>query len=231
MKVVSLVPRFADSDDVLKRYCRKNFKAPCSIELVYVPFVLFRYRIELTSLFGRRKTEKGIFLVDSLQGIPVNIKKNTKFVLKDEGLRRQFDGLLGSSSINSTDLIKKNDKTITVSIEQLDVTEEQVLPEVLDEKAAIKAGKNLLMYDIMKLTGSLRYRRVDVVPEPQTETLYYPYWLLYYRNKKNQMQFDVLDALTGQKEGGQIIRSIKVGLVEKRKNYQNVNLEKGASVN
>ncbi len=231
MKVVSLVPRFADSDDVLKRYCRKNFKAPCSIELVYVPFVLFRYRIELTSLFGRRKTEKGIFLADSLQGIPVNIKKNTKFVLKDEGLRRQFDGLLGSSSINSTDLIKKNDKTITVSIEQLDVTEEQVLPEVLDEKAAIKAGKNLLMYDIMKLTGSLRYRRVDVVPEPQTETLYYPYWLLYYRNKKNQMQFDVLDALTGQKEGGQIIRSIKVGLVEKHKNYQNVNLEKGASVN
>jgi hypothetical protein len=230
MKVVSLVPRFADSDDVLKRYCRKNFKAPCSVELVYVPFVLFRYRIELTSLFGKRKTEKGIFLVDSLQGIPVNIKKNTKFILKDEGLRRQFDGLLGSSVIGSTDLIK-NDKTITVSVEQLDVTEEQVLPEVLDEKAAIKAGKNLLMYDIMKLTGGLRYRRVDVVPEPQTETLYYPYWLIYYRDKKNNMRFDVLDALTGQKEGGQIIRSIKVGLVEKHKNSQNVNLEKGASEN
>jgi hypothetical protein len=231
MKVVSLVPRFADSDDVLKRYCRKNFKAPCSVELVYVPFVLFRYRIELTSLFGKRKTEKGIFLVDSLQGIPVNIKKNTKFVLRDEGLRRPFDGLLGSSLINPTDLIKKDDKAITVSIESQDVAEEQVLPEVLDEKAAIKAGKNLLMYDIMKLTGSLRYRRVDVVPEPQTQTLYYPYWLLYYRNKKNQMRFDVLDALTGQKEGGQIIRSIKIGLVEKHKNPQNVNLEKGVSEN
>jgi hypothetical protein len=230
MKIVSLVPRFEDSDDVIKRYCRKNFKAPCSIELVYVPFVLFRYRIELTSLFGRRKTEKGIFLVDSLQGIPVNIKKNTKFVLKDEGLRRQFDGLLGSSVIDSTDLIN-NDKTIKVSIESQDVAEEQVLPEVLDEKTAIKAGKNLLMYDIMKLTGSLRYRRVDVVPEPQTETLYYPYWLIYYRDKKNQMRFDVWDALTGQKEGGQIIRSIKVGLVEKHKNYQNINLEKGASEN
>jgi hypothetical protein len=201
------------------------------VELVYVPFVLFRYRIELTSLFGKRKTEKGIFLVDSLQGIPVNIKKNTKFVLRDEGLRRPFDGLLGSSLINPTDLIKKDDKAITVSIESQDVAEEQVLPEVLDEKAAIKAGKNLLMYDIMKLTGSLRYRRVDVVPEPQTQTLYYPYWLLYYRNKKNQMRFDVLDALTGQKEGGQIIRSIKIGLVEKHKNPQNVNLEKGASEN
>jgi hypothetical protein len=221
---------FADSGDVLKKYCRKNFKAPCSVELVYVPFVLFRYRIELTSLFGKRKTEKGIFLVDSLQGIPVNIKKNTKFSLKDEGLRKRFDGLLGSSVIDSTDLIR-NDKTITVSVEQLDVAEEQVLPEVLDQEDAIKRGKNLLMYDIMKLTGGLRYRRVDVVPEPQTETLYYPYWLIYYRDKKNQMRFDVLDALTGQKEGGQIIRSIKVGLVEKHKNYQNVDLEKGASEN
>lgn len=222
MKIVRLVPRFDDCDDVIKRYCRKNFKAPCSIELVYVPFVLFRYRIERTSLLGRRKTEKGIFLVDSLQGIPVNIKKNTKFVLKDEGLRRQFDGLLGPSVIDSTDLVK-NDKTITVLVEQQDVTEGQVLPEVLVQEDAIKKGKNLLMYDIMKLTGGLRYRRVDVVPEPQTETLYYPYWLIYYRDKKNNMKFDVLDALTGQKEGGQIIRSIKVGLVEKHKKPQNVN--------
>jgi hypothetical protein len=230
MKVVSLVPRFADSDDVLKRYCRKNFKAPCSIELVYVPFVLFRYRIELTSLFGRRKTEKGIFLVDSLQGIPVNIKKNTKFVLKDEGLRKRFDGLLGPSVIDSTDLIN-NDKTITVSVEKQDVTEEKVLPEVLVQEDAIKRGKNLLMYDIMKLTGGLRYRRVDVVPEPQTQRLYYPYWLIYYRDKKSQLRFDVLDALTGQKEGGQIIRSVKIGLVEKQKSSQNVNIEKGASEN
>jgi hypothetical protein len=230
MRIVGLVPKFDDCDDVIKKYCRKNFKAPCSIELVYVPFVLFRYRIELTSLFGRRKTEKGIFLVDSLQGIPVNIKKNTKFVLRDEGLRRQFDGLLGSSVIDSTDLTN-NDKTITVSVERQDVTEEQVLPEVLVQEDAIKRGKNLLMYDIMKLTGGLRYRRVDVVPEPQTQTLYYPYWLIYFRDKKSQMRFDVLDALTGQKEGGQIIRSIKVGLVEKHRNHQNVNLEKGASEN
>jgi hypothetical protein len=163
--------------------------------------------------------------VDSLQGIPVNIKKNTKFVLKDEGLRRQFDGLLGPALIDSTDLIK-DDKTITVSIKWQDVAEEQILPAALDEKAAIKAGKNLLMYDIMKLTGGLRYRRVDVVPEPQTQTLHYPYWLLYYRDKKRNMKFDVLDALSGQKEGGQIIRSVKIGLVEKQKNSQNVNLKK-----
>ena len=230
MRIVGLVPKFDDCDDVIKGYCRKNFKAPCSIELVYVPFVLFRYRIELTSLFGRRKTEKGIFLVDSLQGIPVNIKKNTKFVLRDEGLRRQFDGLLGPALIDSTDLIK-DDKTITVSIKWQDVSEEQILPAAMDEKAAIKAGKNLLMYDIMKLTGGLRYRRVDVVPEPQTQTLYYPYWLIYYRDKKNNMKFDVLDALSGQKEGGQIIRSVKIGLVEKQKSSQNVNIEKGVSEN
>lgn len=228
MKIVRLVPRLSDADDVIKRYCRKTFKAPCSVELVYVPFVLFRYRIELASLFGKRKTEKGIFLVDSLQGIPINIKNNTKFVFEDGCLQEEFKGLIGSALlIDSSDVIK-DDKTITVLIEKEQVPQEQVLPKVLDEQTAIKRGKNLLMYDIMKLTGSLRYRSVDIIPEPETRTLYYPYWLIYYRNRKNIMQFDVLDGLSGQKEGGQIIKSVKIGLVEKHKNVEKIYLEEAS---
>jgi hypothetical protein len=230
MKIVRLVPRLSDADDVIKRYCRKTFKAPCSLELVYVPFVLFRYRIELTSLLGKRKTEKGIFLADSLQGIPINIKKNTKFVFEDGRLQEEFKGLIGSALIDSSVVIK-DDKTITVLIEKEQVPEEQVLPKVLDEQTAIKKGKNLLMYDIMKLTGSLRYRSVDIIPEPETKTLFYPYWLIYYRDKKNKMRFDVLDGLSGQKEGGQIINSVKIGLVEKNKNPENIYSGEGVSRN
>jgi len=230
MKIVRLVPRLSDADDVIKRYCRKTFKAPCSVELIYVPFVLFRYRIELVSLLGKRKTEKGIFLADSLQGIPINIKKNTKFVFEDGRLQEEFKGLIGSALIDSSDVIKDG-KTITVLVEKEQIPEEQVLPKVLDDQAAVKRGKNLLMYDIMKLTGGLRYRRVDIIPEPETKTLYYPYWLIYYRDKKNRMRFDVLDSLSGQKEGGQIIKSVKIGLFEKHKNPENTYLEEGVSRN
>jgi hypothetical protein len=224
MKIIRLVPKFANTDDVLKRYCRKYFKAPRSLELVYLPFVLFRYRIDLTLLFGKKKTEKGLFLVDLLQGIPINIKKNTKFVFKTHDLQEKFKDLIDSNSV-------ENKKTTVVSIEPDEVDREQVLPVVLDEEAAIKKGKNLLMYDLMKLTGSFRYKSVDIIPEPERKILYYPHWLIYYRDKKNQMRFDVIDGLNGQKEGGQIIRSIKIGLVEKHKTTEHSYLEKGVSKN
>lgn len=224
MKIVRLVPNFANTDDVLKKYCRKYFKAPCSLELVYLPFVLFRYRIDLTLLFGKKKTEKGLFLVDLLQGIPINIKRNTKFVFKSRDLQEKFRDLIDSNAV-------ENKKTIVVSIEPDEVDQEQVLPIVLDEDTAIKKGKNLLMYDLMKLTGSFRYKSIDIIPEPERKILYYPHWLIYYRDKKNQMRFDVLDGLNGQKEGGQIIRSIKIGLVEKHKTTENSYLEKGVTEN
>jgi hypothetical protein len=159
-----------------------------------------------------------------LQGIPINIKRNTKFDFKECGLQEEFKELLGS------DLVE-NKKTTVVSIEPCEVDEEQILPMVLDEETAIKKGKNLLMYDLMKLTGSVRYRRVDIIPEPETKILYYPHWLIYYRDKKNQMRFDVLDAINGQKEGGQIIKSIKIGLVEKHKNMENIYLAEGVNEN
>jgi len=218
MRITRLVPRLSNSDEVIKKYCRKNFKAPCSLELIYLPFVLFRYRIELTLLFGKNKTEKGLFLVDLLQGIPINIKSNTKLELKEPHLHEELKELLGS-------YLGRDEKN-RVLIESEEVDQEQVLPIVLEEQVAIKKGKNLLMYDIMRLTGGLRYRRVEIIPYPETKTLYCPYWLIYYRNRKDEMKFDVLDGLSGQKEGGQIIKSIKIGLVKKQTNSKNLILQK-----
>jgi hypothetical protein len=185
--------------------------------------VLFGYKIELTSLFGRKKTEYGLFLADLVQAIPVNIKKDTKFEFRNPELRNEFAKIHSSAATE--------DKKNTILIETEDVEEEQVLPIVLQEQAAIKQGKSLLMYDVMKLAGSLRYRRVDIIPLPGAKTIYYPYWLIYFRDRKGKMQFDVLDGLSGQKEGGQIIKSVKTGLVEKHKISENLHLVKGGSVN
>lgn len=208
MNILRLVPKFADPDDVIKKYCRKYFKAPCSIELIHLPFVLFKYEINLISILGKSKSEKGLFLVDMLQGIPVNIKKNTKFEFTTPDLEPQFQNIL--------DGLDPNQKYKTsVTIEPKEIDQEQILPKVLTEDEAIKRGKNLLMYDIMKITGSFRYRKIDIVPHLQTKILYYPHWLIYYRNKNNEILFDVIDGLTSQKEGGQIIKSIKTGLVKK----------------
>jgi len=223
MKIVRFVPRFAEADEVLKKYCRKNFKAPCSLELVYLPFVLFRYKIELTSMFGRKKNEYGLLLADLLQAIPVNVRKGTEFEFRNSDLQNEFAELLDSFPAEN----KKN----VILVETADVQAGQVLPVVLQEQAAIEAGKSWLKYDIMRLAGSLRYRRLDVTPLPEAKTVYYPYWLIYFRDRKGKMQFDVLDGLSGQKEGGQIIKSVKIGLVEKQKISQNLHSVKGGSEN
>lgn len=211
MKINTLVPKYAEAQQVLKRYCRKNFKAPCSLELIYLPFVLFDYRINTLLLFGKRKSESGLFLVDLTQGIPINVKKNTFFDFIDADLKKQFCKLTGRDSV-------KDEKTVIVRIQSEEVDPQQILPAVIGVQTAVEKGKKLLMYDLMKLAGALRYKKVDVVPGLQRKVLYYPHWLIYYRDRKNNMKFDVFDALNGQKEGGQIIRSIKIGLLKKHEN-------------
>ncbi len=208
MNIVRLVPGYSNPDDMISRFCAKSFKFPYSVELIYLPFVLFLYKIEISGFFSAEKNEKGLFMVDLIQGIPVNIKKNTRFNV-EEGLQKDFD------IFNDLFTLRENNKTKTISIESKKVEADKVLPTVMDKMTAIKMGKKLLRYDIMRLIGNLRYRRVEIIPNPDTRLLYYPYWLIYYRNRHAQMKFVVLDGLSGQKEGGQIVDSIEIGLVKK----------------
>ncbi|MHC4531989.1 MAG: hypothetical protein ACYSXD_10580, partial [Planctomycetota bacterium] len=129
----------------------------------------------------------------------------------DANLKEQFSKLTGEDSA-------KDEKTVIVKIQSEEVDPQQLLPTVIDRQTAVEKGKKLLMYDIMKLAGALRYKKVDIVPGLQRKVLYYPHWLVYYRDRKNNMKFDVFDALNGQKEGGQIIRSVKIGLLKKHEN-------------
>ncbi len=209
MNILTFAPLCSDPDEAVRKFCSKTLKIPYAAELLYLPYVLFRYKIELTSFFGRKKTEESLFLVDLLQGTPMNIRKTTRFELKGE-LQREFEAF--------GDLFhpSKKEKTSAV-VQRKEVKEDHLLPRILEEEEAIKKGKHLLMYDLMRISGSLRYRRMDIMPFPETKILYYPYWIIYYRNKK-KMEFAVYDGMSGEKERGQLVESIKLGLVKKQKN-------------
>ena len=205
MNIIRLVPNLSNADDALRKFCRKNLKTPYSLEMVYLPFVLFRYRIEMTSLSGKRKTERGLFMADLIQGIPVNIRTATRLEVQED-MRPEFDGWL---NLLDPGLHPKN----RAAIGTFRAEEDKVMSAVLDTESAIRKGKRLLRYDVMRVAGGLRYRRIEIIPEPQTKTLHYPYWIVYYKNRKEKMTFAVLDGVTGEREKGAVERSIKLGMV------------------
>jgi len=208
MNIVAFVPLSSDPDEAVRKFCARTLKTPYAVELLYLPFVLFRYKIELTPFFGRKKTEESLFLVDLVQGTPMNIRRNTRFELKGE-LQREFQGF--------RDLFPTSEnKKISAAIQRKEAKVDQVLPAILKDEEAIKKGKHLLMYDLMRISGNLRYRRMDITPCPETKILYYPYWIIYYKSKM-RMEFVVFDGMSGEKEKGEVVESIKLGLVKKKK--------------
>lgn len=223
MTILSLSPQYPNSDDMLRKFGSKTFKLPFSLELVYLPFLFFRYSLEMTSLLGKKKKEEGLFLVDLVQGIPINIKRKTKFEL-EPGLEKEFEKFIDLGDIDS------NNKDV-IFIERKEVGENQVLPIILEEDVAIKRGKKLFLYDLMRITGSLRYRKVEISPSEEKKVLHYPYWLIYFRTKKKEIKFDVWDGLSGQKESGDIKHSIEIGLVRIEKNIRNLHLLEGERPN
>jgi len=224
MKIVRFVPRFSNADDVVRTFCAKNFKRPFSVEMVYLPFVLFKYAVEASRFFGEKKISKGLFLGDLIQGVPVNISKGTTLKV-ETGLESDFVGLLRSSNEGA------KGEAETIAIEVQEVSESQVLPAILVESEAIARGKRLLRYDLMRLFGGLRYRKVEITLYPETKLVYYPYWLVYYRGRRGEMRFVVIDAVIGRKESEEINQSIKLGLMKKKQTPPRLGFSEGANPN
>ena len=205
MNIIRLIPNFSSADEVIEKFCRKNLKTPYSLEMVYLPFVLFRYRIEMTAHSGKTRSEAGLFMADLIQGLPVNVSKATRLEVQ-ENLRQEFEGWLDL-------LVPGPNPKNRAAIGTFRAEEDKVLPAVLDVQSGIQKGKRLLRYDVMRVAGGLRYRRIEIIPEPQTKTLYYPYWIIYHRNRKGKMEFTVLDGVTGEKERGSVRRSVELALL------------------
>lgn len=208
MNIVSFVPLLSDPESVVSKFCAKSIKIPVSVELVYLPFVLFKYKVEMTRFFAGKKTEQGLILADMLQGVPMNIKREVSFEVK-AGLQEYFKSFFPLSRL------RDEKRAEAIAVEAVEVPDEQVLPMILDEALAVDRGRRLLRYELMRLAGNLRYRRFEISPFPETKVVYYPYWLVYYRNRQGQMQFNVIDGVSGQKESGDVVTSLKMGLVRK----------------
>lgn len=221
MRILRFVPRFQEPEEMLRKYCARNFKTPHSLELVYLPFVLFRYRIVLRSFKGKEKTARGFFLADLVQGVPINIRRDTWLdvcgeIRETDESWGEFGGRCAGSKLR-------------IPVDRLDAAESQILPADLEPESAIQRAKKLLRYDIMRLAGGLRYKDVDIVPEPPVHVLHYPHWLVYVR-KKGDVRMEVLDALTGQKERGQLVDSIKLGLVRKHQTSGRMPAKEGSGI-
>ncbi len=208
MRILLFSPQLATPEQAAQKFCTRTLKIPHSAELLYLPFVLFKYSVAMTRFSGWPKTFEGIFLADLVRGVPMNIRKKTTFRV-DPRLQAElarFTALLAPSGEDHKD---------AVTIESRDIPETQVLPAVLERREAMARAKSVYRYDIIRLAGGWRYRRLDIWLHPETKIVHYPFWLVYHRTRRGEMTFGVVDGVNGQKEGGEMAASLKFGLLAK----------------
>lgn len=206
MDIIRFTPSVKTHEDAVKVFCSKSTRIPYSTEIIYLPYILFVYNLCQSFITGKKTTSRGIFLVDLIQGIPVNIKKNTMFQVSPS-LENEMKNLLEGSPAGYN---PKN----PLAIEKEDIDEEKILPALLNEHDAIEKGRKLFMYDMMKFSGPCR--NVEITALDERKLIYYPYWLIYYKDRKGVMDFSVLDALNKNRESGDIKRSVSMALLKKQ---------------
>jgi hypothetical protein len=207
MNIIRFTPTITDADDIVHKFGRRSLGKPVAAEMLYLPSILFRYRIDWLTFFGKKRSERGLFMADLIQGNPTNIRKSTGFMIAPE-LRKEF---LGFPEMAAPAFSKR-----TIPVDSVQISEDSVLPQVLGDQTAVERAKSFLRYDLMRVIGGLRFRTIEIGCLPGAKILYYPLWLVYYRGKKGEMRFQAFDGLTGEKEKSEIVRSIKLGLLKKK---------------
>jgi hypothetical protein len=205
MDIIRFTPSVKTHEDALKVFCSKSIKIPYSTEMVYLPYLLFAYSISQSFITGKKNTSRGLFLVDLVQGLPMNIKNKTMFEISP-ALEKEMKALIGDFPVGQN---KKN----PLSIDREDIDEEKILPALMDDEEAISKGRKLFMYDVMKFSGS--FRKAEITALEERKRIYYPYWLIYYKDRKGTTAFSVFDALNRNRESGDLKRSINLALVKK----------------
>ncbi len=209
MNILRFAPRYPEADGVAGKFCARSLRVPQAAELVYLPFIMFKYSVRTQGYGGKQKAESGLFLVDLIQATPMNIRSGTVFSLEAD-IAGRLDSLIPDSSA----VTGKEEGAIRVGTQE--TASSQILPILLENEEAIARGKRLLRYDLMRLAGSLRFRNWEMVIHPEMAVVHYPFWLVYFRNRRGEMQLGIIDGLNGRREGGEIAASIKKGLLEKK---------------
>lgn len=205
-RIIRFAAVFGEAGDIVHKFGRRSLKMPVSAELVHLPYVLFRYRVEWTTLAGRPGKAEGLFTADLAQGLPMNVGRRTRIEVP-ASLRDGFSDFLP--------LATPDRPKAKVAVEAVEVQDDSILPAVLEAGEAIARGKNVFKYDLLRILGGLRFRKVAIHPLPEAKTLYYPFWLVYYRGRDRRMRFQVFDGITGERERGAVIRSIEMALLKK----------------
>jgi hypothetical protein len=208
MNVIRIAPRLTDAEAAVTVFSAKTLKVPLAAELVYAPFVMFRYAVAMSGFRGEKKAFEGLFLADLIQGGPMNVPRGTRFEVGPD-LEAEFSPLIPQVGEN------KNGKTALIRLEVGRVSDAQILPALMEREEAMAGGKKLLRYDLMRLAGGLRYRRLNITLLPGAVTIHYPLWLVYYRRRGGELAFRVIDAVTGRRESGQMVKSVAMSLVGK----------------
>lgn len=206
MRLVRFAPAFGDADRVIHAFGRRSLKTPMSLEMIHLPYVLFRYGVDWTTLGGSPRTTEGIFSADLAQGVPMNVGRRTRIDVPEE-LRGEFAAVLP--------LLVPEKSRARVALERVEVRDEAVLPAILDDDEAIARSRDVFKYDLMRLMGGLRFRKIAISPRPDRRRVYYPYWLVYHKDRRGRTGFQTIDGITGEREHGAVVRSIQLALLKK----------------
>lgn len=212
MEILRFEPIIKTGEDALKAHCSYSARRIESIEMIYLPFSMFKYEVARRKWLGGEISDRALLLADMVGGIPINVPSQIEFEDKTGGSIASL--LSGLDRSVATKMAGRGLKiwASKIAVEKADVQESAAVKPMLGEDEAARRGLWALRYDLMRIWGPFRYRSVNLVKlDGSAATIYFPYWMLYY-NKGGKIHFDVLDALSGAKEGTQIKMSIANGI-------------------
>jgi hypothetical protein len=208
MDAIRFEPIIKDEAEALKaHYCASSKKIK-SLELVYLPFCLFKYKISRQAWLGENKSDESLLLADMVNGIPINVPAQVEFNDKTGGAMTSL--VSGIDKSRATRLAGRGLKVRVsrISVENAELPDKSALKTAITHEEAVRKGLWALRYDLMRIWGPFRSKSIQMSrSEAEPMQVYFPYWILYYP-KNGKMDFEALDALSGSKEGTQIKMSI-----------------------
>lgn len=207
MEAIRFEPVIRNEEEALKAHYSASSRKIKSLELVYLPFTLFKYRVSRKSWLGEIRSDESLLLSDMVNGIPINVPAQVEFSDRTGKLAPLVSGIDKS---RATRLAGRGLKVRVgrISVENADLPERCALKTAIGHDEAVRKGLWALRYDLMRIWGPFRSKSIEMTrSEAEPLQVYFPYWILYYP-KNGKVDFDALDALSGSKEGTQIKMSI-----------------------
>jgi hypothetical protein len=160
-----IAPRYNSIESLSEKIGEKHGLAA---ELLYLPFYLFGYTIVAERARNKKTSEKGLLLVDLINGIPINVMNSSKISLANGG--EKIKDLIGDKLTE-----ERGDKVIR--IDEAEISKEKLPPPRLPAEEAKRKALWVLRWDLMRVLGGFRYKEVNILSNEKGAIIYYPYWI------------------------------------------------------